>query len=535
MPYKDRQAKNAAQQRYRARKAAKRKPPAPVLAEVDADRGAAVCEWAESVLKVPTGPLRGQPFRIAPWQRDYLLAALAAGIREAGLSVARKNGKSGLIAALLLAHLAGPLNSPMWRGIVVSLTGSLAGELRDAIEQTAEASGLAPCLTVKRSPPPGSIEGLNGARLTILASDKATGHALGADLAVIDEAGLIPEAQRDLWGAVLSSVSGRDGRLLCISIQGDGPMFREMRDRTGDPAVVWHGYAAPDDCALDDVTAWAAANPGLADGIKSLGYMRDASRKAIAVPADAASFRAYDLNQPRSPSTEMICSVTDWRACERAADDLPERAGPAVVGFDIGGSASLTALAAYWPETGRLEAWAACGDTPPLLDRSRADGLGDVYCRMEERGELRTYPGRVTPAGEFLLDCADRLNGVKVVAAGADRYRRAEVEDAWTAAGLRWPIEWRGQGASASADGSHDVRAFQRAVLRQRIATAESLLLRSAISESMIRRDPGGNPALDKRRQNGRIDALSAAVIAAGLGEIEANKPPRRGYLGLAG
>ena len=356
---------------------------------------------------------------------------------------------------------------------------------------------------------------------------------MGADLAVIDEAGLIPESQRDLWGAVLSSVSGRDGRLLCISIQGDGPMFREQAERSADPSVVWHSYAAPDDCALDDQSAWTVANPGLAGGIKSLAYMHDASRRAIAIPADAASFRAYDLNQPRNPSTETICSVADWRACERS-DDLPERSGPAVVGFDIGGSASLTALATFWPDTGRLEAWAACGDTPPLLERSRADGLGDVYCRMEDRGELRTYSGRVTPAAEFLADCAERLRGVKVVAAGADRYRRAEVEDAFSDAGIRWPMHWRGQGASATADGSHDIRAFQRLILGQRLAVGESLLLRSAINESIIRRDASGNPALDKRRVNGRIDALSAAVIAAGLGEIENGRPGRRGYLGLA-
>ena len=532
MPYKDRQRHNAKQREYRAKRKAARQPAPPLLAGPDANAGQVVADWAEDVLKVPTGPLRGQPFRIASWQRDFLSAALGPGIREAGLSVARKNGKSGLIAALLLAYLAGPLNAPLWRGIVVSLTGALAGELRDAIEQTAEVSGLSPLLTVKRSPPPGSIEGLSGARLTILASDKATGHALGADLAVIDEAELIQESQRDLWAAVLSSVSGRDGRLLCISIQGDGPMFREQAERAADPSVVWHSYAAPDDCALDDEDAWAAANPGLAGGIKSLAYMQDASRKAIAIPADAASFRAYDLNQPRNPSTETVCSAADWRACERSADDLPQRSGPAVVGFDIGGSASLTALAAFWPDTGRLEAWAACGDTPPLLERSRADGLGDVYCRMQDRGELRTYSGRVTPAADFLADCAERLRGVKVVAAGADRYRRAEVEDALNAAGLRWPMQWRGQGASATADGSHDIRALQRLILGQRLAVEESLLLRSAVNESVIRRDAAGNPALDKRRVNGRIDALSAAVIAAGLGEIEAGRPKRRGYLG---
>ena len=531
MPYKDKARHNEKQREYRRKRREGQKAAPPAGPEPGQQLGDVVADWAEARLKVPTGPLRGQPFRNAPWQRAFLVQALGPGIREAGLSVARKNGKSGLIAALLLAYLVGPLNRPMWRAVVVSLTGILASELRDAIQQTAEVSGLDGSLTVKRSPPPGSIEGLAGSRVTVLASDKAAGHSLGADLAIVDEAGLIGEARRDLWAAVMSSISGRDGRLLAISIKGDGPMFKELGERADDPTVVWHEYQAAPDAALDDEAAWAAANPGLADGIKSIGYMRDAARKAISVSADAASFRAYDLNLPRSPSTETICSAAEWTACER--EELPERAGPCCVGFDIGGSVSLTALAAFWPDTGRLEAWAACGDTPDLLERSRADGQGDLYCQMAARGELQVYPGRVTPAGDFLLNCLDALRDAKIVSAGADRYRRAEVTEVLEKAGIRWPVVWRGQGAAATADGSHDVRSFQRLVLGNRLAVRESLVMRSAIAESVVRYDAAGNPALDKRRAQSRIDALSACVIAAGLGEIEAARPKRRGIVGV--
>ena len=56
----------------------------------------------------------------------------------------------------------------------------------------------------------------------------------------------------------------------------------------------------------------------------------------------------------------------------------------------------------------------------------------------------------------------------------------------------------------------------------------DNLLIASAIKESKVDRDPRGNPALDKHRQRGRIDALQAAVIAAGLAELHGNKPKRR-------
>ena len=428
-----------------------------------------------------------------------------------------------MIAALLLAYLAGPLNRPEWRGIVTSLTGELAKELRHAIELTAATAGLP--IKVFRSPTPGRVEGMNGASVSFLAADRATGHAVGADIALIDEAGLLDESKRDLWNAILSSVSGRDGRLVCISIRGDGPMFRELGERAVDPSVVWHEYAAPTDCELDDRAAWTAANPGLASGIKSASYMQDMARRALASPADSRSFRSHDLNAPVDPGREMIVSLTDWRAC--LSDDPPPRDGEVVIGFDLGGSASMTALVALWPRSGRLECWGAFPAVPDALARGAADGVGGLYSQMVERGEVATYPGRVTPVSAFLRDCADRLAGERVIAAGADRFRKAEAIEALESAGLRWPMQWRGQGASAVADGSHDVRSWQKRVLSRRLAAAPSLLMASAISESAIDFDALGNPRLDKGRARGRIDALSAAVIAAGLAEIHESRPRR--------
>ena len=122
-----------------------------------------------------------------------------------------------------------------------------------------------------------------------------------------------------------------------------------------------------------------------------------------------------------------------------------------------------------------------------------------------------------------------------MIAAGADRYRAQEALQALETAKVNWPIRWRGQGAHASADGSHDVRAAQRLILSGKLKTRESLALRSAVANSSIRYDPAGNPALEKARQRGRIDLLSALVIASGLAEIHGAQPRRKwNYRGMA-
>ena len=526
MPYTDKAEKTKRQRERREAKKRAGMAPLPLPAVPGKLAGEVIGDWAEATLKVPSGPLRGQPFRIPTWQRCWISGAMAQGVREAGLSCARKNGKSGLIAAVVLAHLCGPFHRPDWRAVVVSLTGALAAELRDAIEKTAEISGLS--LTVYRSPLPGHIIGPGGTRVNILASDKATGHAIGADLAIIDEGGLIQEAGRDLWGAVYSSISGRDGRLMVISIRGDGPMFSELSERAAEGEVFWQEYAAAEDCALEDVGAWEAANPGLADGIKSLAYMRDAAARAGASPSDARLFRAHDLNQPGQPSQQPLVEVAHWLACE--SEELPDRAGWVVLGIDCGGSSSMTAACALW-ESGRLEAWGAFPDTPGLIERGRADGVGGRYAGMVERGELLTYPGRTTPVADFLATVAADL-GQRPKSVAADYYRINEIKDWLGTAGLgNWPMDWRRMGTGPN--GAEDVRAFQRLVLDRQVATRPSLMFRAALADSVVRYDANGNQALDKKRQRGRIDVLSAAVLAAGLWERQKAAPPRRGYLGM--
>ena len=107
--------------------------------------------------------------------------------------------------------------------------------------------------------------------------------------------------------------------------------------------------------------------------------------------------------------------------------------------------------------------------------------------------------------------------------AGADRYRKAEVTEALAQSKVRWPTttaSWRGTGAGQRADGSADVRAFQRAVLEGKVRMAPSRLMTMAVAESELRFDVAGNPALSKARARSRIDVLSAAVIAIGLASL---------------
>ena len=505
---------------YRAKKRAVRST-AVALPTVPRDPAAqveALAEWSKAALVVPPGhPRSGEPLVLPDFAQAFLVDALAA--RWSLLCCARKNAKSAICAILALGFLVGPLRALGWRGAVASLSKEKANELRKQAEEIALASKLKD-LIFWRSPQPGRIESSTGV-LDVLAADKNAGAASGFDLVLIDELGLFPERSRDLVSSLRSSISARDGRVIALSVRGFSPLLQEMIDAAGKTKTAVHLYAAPEDCDLQDREAWRAANPGLGS-VKSMAYMVEEAERVKFTPADESDFRAFDLNQGLDPSREMILQVSDLKACIVA--DLPERRGPCVIGLDIGESASGTAAAIIWPETGRCEFRLAFGDNPRLRDRSRRDGA--PYVEMERRGELVTYPGRIVPVDAFLADLAADLKGQRVLKLAADYYKEAEAQDVLDRAGVTWPREFRRAGRGPQ--GGRDVRGLQRLVIGGKLKFRESLSFASAVKGSKLSRDGNANPALDKSGARDRIDVLSAAVIAAGVAETLFDRPARR-------
>ena len=528
------------QRRHRARKRREEGAPTPLKqikiklpASSETKPIETLAYWCSKVLVIPPGhPNEGKPLELPEFGISFLKDAIKS--RESLLSVGRKNAKSAIIAIYLLGRLVGPLAKRGYRAGVCSITKEKAGELKRQMQEIAEASNLQHIEFLK-SPAPGRVEGPWGT-VDILSADKGAGHASGFDDALVDELGLLKEADRQLINGMKSSISARNGRFIAISIQGDSPFTKEMVARRDDPSCAVHLYQPDPSCELDDEEAWKASNPGLGT-IKSLEYMRDRARAALSTPQDAADFRAHDLNLPQDPSREMICSPSEWAEISSNLQLEPPPGARCVIGFDAGGAASMTAAAVLFPDHGILQVCGAFPITPDygLKERGQSDGVGNLYEQMYERGELRVYEGRTTPVVPFLQNLADDLQQYRVLGIGADRFRLQEVRSFLDDAHIRWDFVKRGMGKGPTADGSADIRAFQRMVLKQELKIRDSLMMEHAIAESSLIRDPLGNPAIERARRRGRIDALSASVIAAGLADMaNANKPRGGRYLGAA-
>ena len=289
-------------------------------------------------------------------------------------------------------------------------------------------------------------------------------------------------------------------------------------------------YAQCDAADADDPPfqrrTWKRANPSLDHMPNLAATIRTEAGHARTDPSVLHEFRALRLNGGTSEVAEaVLVEAGTWARIEGDTG----RAGPCVWGCDLGTSAAMSAIAAYWPATGRLETVAAFPLDPPLAERGLRDGVGGLYVETLARGELIQTGQRAVDLNGLLTEALTRFGRPAVIV--ADRWREAELRDALDAAGVPpAALEIRGMGWK---DGAEDVRGFRRAILEGKVTPKPTKLLRYAMGEARVLMDPAGNTKLAKRAEGGRRstardDAAAAAILAVAAGARRATAPPQR-------
>ncbi len=485
-------------------------------------------------LEVTQGRLAGQPFPVLPWERRFIRGAFRRGVAEAGLSVARGNGKTTLCAGLACSALDGPL--AVRRGDTVLVASSFE-QARISFEHVLAFMG--PAAHDKRryrlwdSTAWAQIQRLEtGARVRCIGSDPKRAHGLAPRLILADEPAQWPENTGERMVAALRTAAGKLPECLFLALgtrpDSETHWFAKLLD-DGDYAQV-HA-ARPGDPPYQKRT-WQRANPSLAYMPDLEAAIRSEARRARRDPTLAPSFEALRLNLGTADTARsLLLAAATWRRIEGEAD----REGRCLWGVDLGTSAAQSAVAAYWPDSGRLEVLAAFPREPDLSERGLADGVGALYTQCARRGELIQTGGAAVDVAALMTAARDHFGAPARIA--CDRWREAELRDALKACGLRAAaFELRGMGFK---DGAEDVRAFRRLCLEGAVTPLPSLLLTSAMAEARTVQDPAGNAKLAKgaeggRRLRARDDAAAAAVLAVGL----ASRMPKRAggvYHGIAG
>lgn len=483
-----------------------------------------VIAFIERYCRVPEGAHVGEPIKLATFQKRFIRAAYKKGVRRAYLSIARKNGKSALIAALLLAHLVGPKAQPNTQIVSGARSRDQAALVFDLARKMVD---LSPELReiVRVVPSSKRLIGLpRNVEFKALAAEGRTAHGLSPVLAILDEVGQVQGPQDDFVDAITTSQGAHENPLLiAISTQAptDADLFSVWLDDAAaskDPRVVSHVYAAREDAELNDKKAWAAANPAL--GLfRSKADVEDQAEQAKRMPAYENTFRNLVLNQRVSTLSPFV-SRGVWDECGGAAK--APQGEIAWGGLDLSSRTDLTAFVLVFQDEDGLWQVLPRFWTPEagLRERSRNDRV--PYEQWAREGYLIATPGASVDYEYVARDIADLLDAVDIQSIAYDRWRIDLMRREFERIGLDLPLHPFGQGFRDMAPALDTLEADLR---NGRLRHGNHPLLTMCAANAVVTRDPAGNRKLDKGRANGRIDGMVALAMARAVAEDEELEP----------
>lgn len=476
------------------------------------ERAEAFFEWLSQEFVFTAGPKRGRPFALDEFQKDFVRQVLARDGEDPAhriclLSLPRKNGKTAVLACLLLGFLLAdsPVHIPGCRAGVTGPTARHALFIFQAALEMLEAVGRTADAKIVQHPSPGFFRTSDG-RCDIYSGSKNSGHGASLHVAFVDEIGLLSD-RSTLVDNFVDALAIENGILVGTGTRGANKQYNDLLDNPPKGvAVTLYGADPSDDPA--DPAIWAKANPGLGS-IKSASFMRDQFEKAKASGSER-EFGAWNLNTRQTHAKNLLIELPTLQAAYDP-EAKPVDGEPCFVGLDLGGAAAQSAAVICYA-SGFVKVLAAFPDQPmTLLERGQRDGCGNAYERARERGELITTSGFVTNLDEFLAELVTRIGPHKVVSVSGDRYRDAAFRTALQSAGINWHMRFRGQGPK---DGNNDIISTRKLFLAGAIKLHRSELLELAIGETDCKVSTTGAVQLDKASRVSRIDLSQALVLA---------------------
>ncbi|RVJ35935.1 terminase large subunit [Sinorhizobium medicae] len=487
-------------------------------------------------MPVTQGKLAGTKMKLRKWQIDEFLAPVYATdenrhrpVRTAVLSMGRKNGKTGISAALALCHTVGPEAVDRGEAYFCAMdkgqSGKAFAECKAMLEQHAE---LIERVNIKRNEK--EIEVLEGAGkgsiLKALSADADSKLGLSPSFVLCDEAGYWPK--RDLFDAMDSALGARDEPLIvAISTQAkdDTAFFSEMIDyglkvQSGeivDPSFHLAFFHAPQDADPWSPDTWAMANPAMGD-FNSLEQIERMAKQAQRIPAKEADFRNKVLNQ-RVDGTVRFIAKREWDNCNKSPVDPEALKGRnCYAGLDLSAARDLTAFVLVFPmDDGSFEVLPRF--FLPEFDisgKSENDRVPYDLWAKQESARLTLLPGKVIdPAliAEYIADASTEYN---ILGIAYDRWRIEDLRRELAELSVELPLVKIGQGYR---DFSPAVDTLERLVADEKVNHAGNPILAMCAANAVVTKDPAGNRKLDKSKASGRIDGLVAMAMALSIAE----------------
>jgi phage terminase large subunit-like protein len=493
----------------------------------DMTRGERVIAFCERYLVVPEGAHVGRPVQLRDWQKEIILGIYDRGqIRRAIISVARKNGKTSLIAMLVLAHLVGPESVPNSQIFSAAQSRDQAALVFNlAAKMVRMDVDLSARVTVRDT-----AKELfcirTGVRYKALSADATTAYGLSPALVIFDELGQVRGLRSELYDALETAMGAQEEPLsIIISTQApnDGDLLSDLIDKADqDPRTAVFLYRAEmgDDPFLE--ATWRKANPALGD-FRSIDDMKDLAARARRMPSFEAAFRNLNLNQ-RVAAANHFLTPSVWEANGGAPDLSVLEDYPVYGGLDLSARQDLTALVLVARDAEGLVHIDPHFFAPAagLQERGLRDRV--PYDLWREQGLLTATSGRTVDYAWVAERLAEISGRYDLRAVRFDRWRIEDMRRELERIGCDVELEEHGQGFKDMSPAIDEVEAL---ALNEQLRHGNNPILKWCAANSVVTRDAAGNRKLDKSKANGRIDGMVALAMA--LSGVMNAKPPGGG------
>jgi phage terminase large subunit-like protein len=347
--------------------------------------------FIETYCRAPKGAGHGKPLKLAPFQKEFLEAALADKVDIAILATPRGNGKSsfgGAIAtwALFDDDETGAPQVPIIATTIGQAIRSCYGVAVSMIKADHEL--LRRSLIFTGISTPRVTVPFNEGELFPISNDPDGLQGLDPSFALVDEIGFQPVVS---WDS-LRMGSGKRDRSLTMGVGTPG-LDREnalfhirkgVREGAELPGLVFREFTAPDDCELDDRAAWRTANPAIA-----AGFLRESALETDLGITPEGHFRIFRLGQWVEGVDSWLGANGPvlWDALGQPFDFVAN--APTWVGVDVGIKRDSTAVVAVQrDEAGKLHAvarfWVPTADEPV----ERMTAVCGAALELIKRGEI---------------------------------------------------------------------------------------------------------------------------------------------------
>ena len=471
-------------------------------------------------LKHTKGEYAGRNFKLEPWQQFVIWNIFgwkrsdgSRRFRKAYVEVSRKNGKTTLSSGIGLYMLFGDKEQ---RAEIYSAatTRQQAKICFDEATAIVRATTLRNRIKVFTN---ALVYEATGSRFAPLSSDYGTLDGLNPSCAIIDE--FHAHKSSGVYDVIVSAMGARLQPLLFIittaGFDKTGPCFQErrtciniLRGIIEDEYTFAAIYTQDSEEEWDVSDMWIKSNPNMDISVRK-EYIEERVHAAKNNTSEMVNVKTKNLNM-WVDAADVWISDEKWR-CSSFRKDVDWLKGKSCYGgLDLSNTGDITSFALLFNEDEKYQIitfnWIP-KDT--MIERFRKENIS--YPDWERRGYIYATDGNVIDRSFVEKTIVDLSFQYDIKSIAYDRYDANETVIRLTDQGLI--MNPFGQGFISM---SQPTKMFEELVLTKKLEHFGNPVLRWAVSNVEIRRDPAGNIKPDKGKSRQKIDPVVASIMALG-------------------